>query len=422
MTILPILYDLSAATLNTQEVLSLGPQALESLELPPIAITPEIERLVALNSPVAYGSSGGKDGSAAAFAFNDYLDSVGHTGPRLVIHSDLGSIEWADSLPSSERLARALNVDHFVVKPLRGMVARWWYRWECNLDRYINLKMVKLIGPWSSKKWRFCTTDKFAAITKDLARRFPGQTIISVSGVRRQESPDRAKAAVAEYEDKFYRAAARDGSDGITQGISYRPLIDWRVQQVIALLWRKHFELHNGYTDYGMDRVSCFFCVLSSLGGLMKALANPAHHEVYRELCLLEGQSSYSFQPDRWISDLMPTLLEESTRSLVAEAKEKAALRDQVESSIPKHLLYTQGWPRVMPTPAEAELLAHVRNTVAGLFGIPIHYANPESILARYKQLMEENAARQSKKRKSKKATGGIISPHPSCAVQPSLW
>lgn len=434
MTTLPVLYDLNIAPFDTQEVLSLGPGALESLDLPPIALAREVERLVALNSPVAYGSSGGKDGSAAAFAFNDHLDAVGHTGPRLVVHSDLGSIEWKDSLPSCERLARALDLDLVVVKPLRDMVSRWWWRWACNLERYINLRCVKLIGPWSSKKMRFCTADKFSAITQEMARRFRGQTIISVSGIRRQEGPDRAKAPVFEYEDKFSRAAARDSSYGITQGVSYRPIIDWRVQHVLAILHRKRFDLHNGYTRYGMNRVSCFFCVLSSMDGLLKSIANPAHHDVYRELCLLEAQSGYSFQPSRWLADISPDTLDASTRLLIAEAKEKAAIRNQVESTIPKHLLYTTGWPTIIPTTSEADLLSRVRNTVAGLLGITIRYADPASIIARYEELMQLNLNRKSKKRKSKKPGPGhcghidpveeleVIPPLPGRIVQPTLW
>ena len=38
-----------------------------------------------------------------------HLDRIGHTGPRLLIHADLGSVEWRDSLPTCERLAARLD-------------------------------------------------------------------------------------------------------------------------------------------------------------------------------------------------------------------------------------------------------------------------------------------------------------------------
>ena len=426
MSSMPIFNDACNLSLTTQQALALDRETLNTITPPPIAMTPEIERLVALNAPVAYGSSGGKDGTAAAFAFDEYLNSVGHSGQRVVVHSDLGSLEWKDSRPSCERLARALNLDMVVVKPLRGMLERWQYRWGCNIERYVNLNCVKLIQPWSSSQWRFCTSDKFAAITRFLANYFPGQTIISVSGIRRQESPDRAKAPVHNYDDKFNRAAARDGSHGITRGVSYRPIIDWLVQHVIAKLHQKQFVFHNGYSHYGMDRVSCFFCVLSSLAGLMSSLSNPDHHDVYRALCGLEAKSSFSFQSRRWLSDLDNSgILDAETKAMVAEAKEKAALRERIESTIPDHLFYCQHWPKVIPTPKEAELLARVRTTVAGLIGIPILYNDPASIIARYEELMELKMKRQAKNRGKKVPGGACDSTNQESAgttIQHTLW
>lgn len=49
--------------------------------------------------------SGGKDSQACALITIRHLNSVGHTGPRLLINSDLGRIEWVDSLASYKRLA-----------------------------------------------------------------------------------------------------------------------------------------------------------------------------------------------------------------------------------------------------------------------------------------------------------------------------
>ncbi len=44
----------------------------------PLAISPEITEQLAANAAVAFGTSGGKDSSAQAFAASAYLDEIGH--------------------------------------------------------------------------------------------------------------------------------------------------------------------------------------------------------------------------------------------------------------------------------------------------------------------------------------------------------
>lgn len=106
----------------------------------PIASTPELLALLHHGAPVAFGVSGGKDGSAAASAVSRFLDELGHTGPRLLIHSDLGRIEWRDSLPTCEALARRLNLELVVVRRTAGdLLARWQGRWANNVARYASL-------------------------------------------------------------------------------------------------------------------------------------------------------------------------------------------------------------------------------------------------------------------------------------------
>ena len=69
-----------------------------------VALTPEVQAMLDRDAAVAVGVSGGKDSDACAIAVSRHLDQIGHKGPRLLVHSDLGRIEWQDSLPSCERL------------------------------------------------------------------------------------------------------------------------------------------------------------------------------------------------------------------------------------------------------------------------------------------------------------------------------
>ena len=71
-----------------------------------ISMTREIIDLLAQGAAVAIGISGGKDSQAAATATFEYLDQIGHQGPRLLIHADLGSVEGADSPPPASASPR----------------------------------------------------------------------------------------------------------------------------------------------------------------------------------------------------------------------------------------------------------------------------------------------------------------------------
>ena len=145
------------------------------MNFPDVEITPIIENLVQIHSPVAIGVSGGKDSDVAAFETYAYLQSIGHTGPTILMHSDLGRVEHKDSLPTCERLASRLGLELVVVRRKSGdLMDRWLVRWRNNVERYANLECVKLILPWSTASMRFCTSElKTAIICRDLVERYP---------------------------------------------------------------------------------------------------------------------------------------------------------------------------------------------------------------------------------------------------------
>jgi tRNA(Ile)-lysidine synthase TilS/MesJ len=123
---------------------------------PPIATDPDVESLLNAHAPVAIGVSGGKDSQAAALATIDHLNRLGHCGPRVLIHADLGSVEWNDSLPTCERLAAHLQCELIVVRrKAGGMMERWESRWASSVRRYAALETVTLVLPWSTPSMRF---------------------------------------------------------------------------------------------------------------------------------------------------------------------------------------------------------------------------------------------------------------------------
>lgn len=351
---------------------------------PCVETTPLIDELVAHHAPVAIGVSGGKDSTVAAFETQRYLLEKGHTGPIILIHSDLGRVEHQDSLPSCRRLSKHLGLELVVVRRQAGdMMDRWLVRWRNNVERYSNLECVKLILPWSTPAMRFCTSElKTAIICRDLVERFPGRTILNAAGIRRQESANRAKSPVCAEQLKLSNKTFG------TQGYNWHPILAWTLEEVWAFHHAQDFPLHEAYTTYGMSRVSCAYCILAGLDDLAASATDPHNHDIYREMVDLEIVSAFSFQSNRWLGDVAPHLLSEDMQIGLRVAKRRAAFREEMESRIPKHLLYTRGWPTVMPTHQEAVLLSDIRGSIADTLELSVNYREPEAILARYAELM----------------------------------
>ena len=76
--------------------------------------------------------SGGKDGQAMTAILAKFFPITG------LVHADLGSIEWKESLPMCERLAEEFGVPLHVVKRTdgRSMVDHWWRCWLEQLRRF----------------------------------------------------------------------------------------------------------------------------------------------------------------------------------------------------------------------------------------------------------------------------------------------
>ena len=58
-----------------------------------VLVTSEITSALEAGAAVAIGVSGGKDSAVTALATTDYLEDLGHRGPRVLIHSDLVRVE-----------------------------------------------------------------------------------------------------------------------------------------------------------------------------------------------------------------------------------------------------------------------------------------------------------------------------------------
>lgn len=359
-----------------------------------IAVTPEVTALLAANAPVAIGVSGGKDSSAVALATVAYLDKIGHTGPRILIHADLGATEWADSIRVCRRLAERLGLELVIVCRKQGdMMDRWEQRWSDNVERWEALSCVKVILPWSTPEMRFCTAElKIDQITRYLCQRFPGQTILSVTGIRHAESAARAKMPTAQAQPKLTSITHK------TSGLNWNPIIEWSTPDVYEYAEEQKFPLHEAYTKYGASRVSCIWCILATQADHEAGMLPTEHHALGQRMAGLEIRSTFGFQGSRWLCDTIAKILPSDLRGEVTKAKARGKSREEAEKRIPDHLLYTAGWPTVMPTRDEGILLAEVRNVTAELLGLKPTFNKVDDVLDRYRELLTEKARRDAEK------------------------
>lgn len=359
--------------------------------LPPIAHAATIERALRNNAHVVYSLSGGKDSSAAAFATNAYLDEIGHPQSRRhAIHADLGDIEWPSTAPFVEDVADHLRVPlHVVRRKAGGLIDRWRQRWVSSVDRYVGLETYQLVSPFSSAQLRFCTSEtKVAPIGSHLKATFSGETIVSIVGIRREESANRAKAPVFKMDTRFAPSGNRAG----TQMLTWHPILQWTAQEVFEAHAQIGFPLHEAY-HMGATRLSCSYCVLASLHNLVTSAKNPGNHQSYRDIVDIEIASGFSFQPGRWLADVASELLLPEQTALLAAAKTVATERRQAEGSLPPGLRFCRGWPPRIPAMDEARTIAAVRGRLLEALNLPNRYPVANDVRDRFAELHSRRAA-----------------------------
>lgn len=344
-----------------------------------VAFDASVDALLRSGAPCVTSVSGGKDSVAVALAVAKHLNAIGHNGPKLLIHADLGRVEWKDSLPSCERLAQHLGWELVVVRRKSGdMMDRWLSRWQSSVRRYANLETVRLVLPWSTASMRYCTSElKISPITGYLRKRFPSGALVCVNGIRAQESTSRARKPVSKISKRLSRAGAPNSLD-------WHGILHWPVEDVFDAIDDAGLALHEAYRVHNMTRVSCRFCILSSLHDLSAAAAAEESHDLYREMVGLECESTFSFQSNRWLADIAPQLLTDSLLGRVPLAKQLASERTQIEATIPKSMLFDRrGWPTSIPSMEDAAQLAHVRREVSRIMGMDSRYLDAASVRER---------------------------------------
>jgi 3'-phosphoadenosine 5'-phosphosulfate sulfotransferase (PAPS reductase)/FAD synthetase len=346
----------------------------------PFALDDQIIKAARNNALFALNLSGGKDSTMSAHAASAILDELGHDrSRRILLHADLGRAEWKSTPATVERQAEQIGLPLAITRRQAGdMVARFEQRFDQGLELYSKLKLAKLRGPWPTSGSRYCTAElKRDVLHRYLASTYPGETIVSVLGIRHAESPGRSKTPISKVDTKLARANG-------TNGILWHPSIHIPTPAVYDYHREHGLELHEAYEVYGASRLSCAFCVLASKGDITISANVPDNLDLYHYLVDLELRTGFSFQQGGWLCDVSPDNLTPELRARVPLTKAYAAERRNIEGRISKEFLEggsKVNWPLTKATLADAEAIAEARRLNALWIGRDLPFLTTEEVL-----------------------------------------
>lgn len=212
----------------------------------------------------------------------------------VAIHADLGRVEWAGTQEIAEYHASEYGVRFMAVARPQGDL----------------LEHIEARGMFPSASARYCTSDhKRGQVAKAITqlvseKRDAGALgeparqarVLSVMGIRAEESPARAKKPALETDTHT--------TSGRRHVQIWLPILDWTQRQVWDRIKQSGVDPHPTYSA-GLPRISCCFCVLASRRALtLAARHNPELAEEYRRV---EQKIGHTIKPglsmDRVIED-----------------------------------------------------------------------------------------------------------------------
>jgi 3'-phosphoadenosine 5'-phosphosulfate sulfotransferase (PAPS reductase)/FAD synthetase len=268
-------------------------------------------------SAVVVNISGGKDSQTILGMMMDMARAQSYGGQIVAVHADTGA-EWPQSLPHCMMLCEHYGIPLRVALPFRPLPLHVRRRcmmmaaqkpvgkpgWPSADQRYCTsdckrAPIEKVIrAGWPSASCRYCTSHcKTDALDKKLRAEFPRgtfNTVLTVTGERRQESNHRAKLPELEP-DRRLSVSGRS----VTR---FRPALDLTTDQVWAYIAATGLPRHVAY-DRGNDRVSCAICVFGSDGDIRNgAEARPDLAEYYLRI---ERETGMTFRHKRSLAEIL---------------------------------------------------------------------------------------------------------------------
>ena len=234
--------------------------------LPTIAVPAAVQELIDAGALFAVNNSGGKDSQAMLALLRQVIPAR----QLLVVHAHLAGEEWEGVEDHVRDMSAGLPV--VIAHPVKTFA-----------------EMVERRGMFPSPRQRQCTSDlKRGPIDREIRRYLAahpefGGRVVSVQGMRAQESTDRAKLATFKP-NKRNSLAGRAWFDWL-------PIHDLTKDQVFAVIAAAGQRPHWAYAA-GMSRLSCMFCIMASRSDLrLAAELNPV---AYRARVALERRVGHT--------------------------------------------------------------------------------------------------------------------------------
>lgn len=216
----------------------------------------------------------------------ELADKSGVRERMIVVHADLGDMEWS----GTKELAQ-LHAEHY------GLRFEVTSRTKGDL-----LQQVMERGMWPSSKARYCTSDQkrdpirrvMTSLVRELGldRRVK---ILNCMGLRAQESRARAKRPSFMNNPSASNKTKRTVDDWL-------PIHDWTEEQVWSRIKESGLPHHRAY-DLGMSRLSCVFCIFARPHELKIAADN--NPELYARYVDVEKKIGHSFTMKLQLADLL---------------------------------------------------------------------------------------------------------------------
>jgi 3'-phosphoadenosine 5'-phosphosulfate sulfotransferase (PAPS reductase)/FAD synthetase len=240
---------------------------------------------------VISNSSAGKDSAAMLDVLVEQARSEGVLDRLVVVHAELGRVEWPGTRELAERQARPYGVRFEVVHRKQG-----------NL-----LDHVEKRGRWPSPAQRYCISDSkrgpvatlFTRLTAETRRLAPGKVVklLNCLGLRAAESPARAKQVPFQLDER-----ASNTKRAIWRWL---PIHDWTTAEVWDRIKASGVESHPAYS-LGMPRLSCCFCIFAPRAALL--LAGKFNRQLLNEYVELEARINHRFRVDLSLAEVQRDL------------------------------------------------------------------------------------------------------------------
>lgn len=235
-------------------------------------LPPAVQECLDLGGLFVVNHSAGKDSQAMLI----HLRAAGIPDAQMIIvHADLGEIEWPGNLDQIGKNAGAVPV--IVATPARSF-----------------FDMVEARQRFPSPAQRQCTSDlKRGPIEREVRRYLKanpqhGGRVVNCMGMRAQESPARAKAQPLKH-------SVRNSKAGRVW-LDWLPIHPLTTAQVFAAIHLAGQTPHPVYAQ-GMTRLSCSFCIMASRADLTTAARlRPA---LYRRYVETERRLGFTLSPSR---------------------------------------------------------------------------------------------------------------------------